>query len=102
MIRKEKRSPGELIEVVRHVSELFLFLLLCVTLVTHISALHSALFKSRLSDLRSGLSQLHWATAEMTQDVCPVHSPSVEGSQRQPQQITSTGLIMMPNCERVI
>lgn len=60
----------------------------------------SPLFMCRLSDLETGLSQLYWATVEMTQDVCPVHNPGVAGSQSQPQQIISTGLIMMPNCER--
>lgn len=102
MIRKEKRSPGELSEVVRHVSELFLFLLLCVALVTHPCwPLSSPLFMSRLSDLETG-----WASSTgsqwVTQGVCPVHDPGVAGSQSQPQQITWIGLIMMPNCERAV
>lgn len=103
MIRKEKRSPGELSEVVRRVSELFSCLLLCVTLVTPLCwPVSSPLFMSRLSDLQTGLSQLHWATLEMTQGVCPMHNPGMAGSQSQPQQITCIGLIMMPNCERAV
>lgn len=98
MIRKGERSPGELSEVVRRVSGLFLFLLLCVTLVTHLCwPVSSPLFMSRLSDLETGLSQLHWATLDVTPGGCPVHNPGVAGSQSQPQQTTYIGLIMTPN-----
>lgn len=98
MIRKKKRSPGEPSEVVRHVSGLFLFLFLCVTLVTPLCwPVSSPLFMSTLSDLEMGLSQLHRATLEMTPGVCPVHDPGRAGSQSQPQQITCIRLIMMPN-----